>query len=166
MNIEIYPISDHPDQPGIKRELVEKFIGEWKMDVPQRAEVQFYINHKTGKADTPAVLDSKGVVITPAIINSKFRGFTDNTIEVKMVATNARMVDTNGVVVYKAEDTPAVLDKDGNIVTPAIIGDYPQGSVGQYDFFATLTNSGKMTVAQVITMQVAICDAQKLFDNY
>ncbi len=149
MNIEIYPISDHPDMPGIKRELVEKFVGDFIFAVPQRAEVQFFINHKTGKADTPAVLDAKGVIVTPAIINSKFRGFNDNEKEVVMVATNARMVDANGVVVYQ--------DSDGN---------YPLGSIAQYDFFKTMVESGKMTQKQLITMQVGICDTAGLFNIY
>lgn len=147
MQQKIYEISNHPDAPDVKRELILHTISKKFDETPQYARIFFYINHYMEDADKK---------------RRPFRGFKDNEMEVFLTASNNRYVNSQGQVVQKIK-IPAVIENDIE-VSPAT-EDYPVGSVPQWDYFADLLNKGTKE-DDIILQQVIICDSNKMFDTY
>lgn len=66
-----------------------------------------------------------------------------------LIATDLNFVDSEGNDVHR-QVIPAVLDEEGNMVTPETLGDYPEGSINEHDFWIYGVLSGEIVFWNVI----------------
>lgn len=70
--------------------------------------------------------------------------------EIKVLtASDLHFVDSEGNDVSR-EVIPAILDEEGNVLTPETLGDYPEGSINEHDFWIYHVLSNKIVFWEVI----------------